>query len=58
MPRIEFGTWEEVEAMKIFYNTFISNNTHFLFRVSSRSTNSIHNNIMFLFFSKVSMNEF
>ena len=25
MPRIEKGTWEEVEAMKIFYNTFISN---------------------------------
>ena len=25
MPRMEFGTWEEVEAMKIFYNTFISN---------------------------------
>ncbi len=24
-PRIEFGTWEEIEAMKIFYNTFISN---------------------------------
>ena len=24
MPRIEFGTWEEVESMKIFYNTFIS----------------------------------
>ena len=24
-PRIEFGTWEEVESMKIFYNTFISN---------------------------------
>jgi UDPglucose 6-dehydrogenase len=24
-PRIEVGTWEEVEAMKIFYNTFISN---------------------------------
>ncbi len=24
-PRIEFGTWEECEAMKIFYNTFISN---------------------------------
>jgi UDPglucose 6-dehydrogenase len=23
-PRIETGTWEEVEAMKIFYNTFIS----------------------------------
>lgn len=23
-PRIELGTWEEVEAMKIFYNTFIS----------------------------------
>ena len=22
--RFEFGTWEEVEAMKIFYNTFIS----------------------------------
>ena len=22
---MEFGTWEEVEAMKIFYNTFISN---------------------------------
>jgi UDPglucose 6-dehydrogenase len=22
--RTEFGTWEEVEAMKIFYNTFIS----------------------------------
>ena len=25
MPRIEFGTWEDVEAMKIFYNTFVSN---------------------------------
>jgi len=25
MPRVEFGTWEEVESMKIFYNTFISN---------------------------------
>ena len=24
-PRIEFGTWEEIEATKIFYNTFISN---------------------------------
>tara|TARA_R110002074_G_scaffold224518_1_gene396006 strand:- start:2270 stop:3457 length:1188 start_codon:yes stop_codon:yes gene_type:complete len=24
-PRMEFGTWEETEAMKIFYNTFISN---------------------------------
>ena len=24
-PRMELGTWEEVEAMKIFYNTFISN---------------------------------
>ena len=24
-PRIETGTWEEVECMKIFYNTFISN---------------------------------
>ena len=24
-PRTEFGTWEEVESMKIFYNTFISN---------------------------------
>ena len=23
-PRTEIGTWEEVEAMKIFYNTFIS----------------------------------
>ena len=23
-PRIEYGTWEECEAMKIFYNTFIS----------------------------------
>jgi len=25
MPRVEFGTYEEIEAMKIFYNTFISN---------------------------------
>jgi UDPglucose 6-dehydrogenase len=24
-PRVEFGTFEEVESMKIFYNTFISN---------------------------------
>jgi UDPglucose 6-dehydrogenase len=24
-PRVEFGTWEEAESMKIFYNTFISN---------------------------------
>ena len=24
-PRVEIGTWEEMESMKIFYNTFISN---------------------------------
>jgi len=24
MPRVEIGTWEETESMKIFYNTFIS----------------------------------
>jgi UDPglucose 6-dehydrogenase len=24
LPRVEQGTWEEAEAMKIFYNTFIS----------------------------------
>ena len=24
-PRVEIGTWEEAEATKIFYNTFISN---------------------------------
>ena len=24
MPRVEIGTWEEAESMKIFYNTFIS----------------------------------
>jgi UDPglucose 6-dehydrogenase len=24
-PRVETGTWEEIESMKIFYNTFISN---------------------------------
>jgi len=24
-PRVEFGTWEEAESIKIFYNTFISN---------------------------------
>ena len=24
-PRIELGTWEEAESIKIFYNTFISN---------------------------------
>ena len=24
-PRVEFGTFEEIESMKIFYNTFISN---------------------------------
>jgi UDPglucose 6-dehydrogenase len=24
MPRVEFGSWEDVEGMKIFYNTFIS----------------------------------
>jgi UDPglucose 6-dehydrogenase len=24
-PRVEIGTWEEAESMKIFYNTFISN---------------------------------
>jgi UDPglucose 6-dehydrogenase len=24
-PRVQMGTWEEVESMKIFYNTFISN---------------------------------
>ena len=25
MPRVEIGTWEEAESMKIFYNTFLSN---------------------------------
>jgi len=24
-PRVEMGTWEEMESIKIFYNTFISN---------------------------------
>ena len=24
LPRVEFGSWEDVEGMKIFYNTFIS----------------------------------
>lgn len=24
-PRVESGTWEEIESIKIFYNTFISN---------------------------------
>ena len=30
MPRIEFGTWEECEAIKIFYNTFISTKLSFV----------------------------
>lgn len=25
LPRVESGTWEEIESIKIFYNTFISN---------------------------------
>ena len=29
-PRIEFGTWEEAEAIKIFYNTFISSKITFV----------------------------
>ena len=29
-PRIETGTWEEVEAIKIFYNTFISTKISFV----------------------------
>jgi len=29
-PRIEFGTWEEAEAIKIFYNTFISSKIAFV----------------------------
>ena len=29
-PRVEFGTWEEAEAIKIFYNTFISNKIAFV----------------------------
>ena len=29
-PRIESGTWEEVECMKIFYNTFISSKIAFV----------------------------
>ena len=29
-PRIETGTWEEVECMKIFYNTFISSKIAFV----------------------------
>jgi len=29
-PRVEFGTWEEAEAIKIFYNTFISNKITFV----------------------------
>ena len=30
MPRIEFGTWEECESIKIFYNTFISTKLSFV----------------------------
>ena len=29
-PRVEFGTWEEAEAIKIFYNTFISSKITFV----------------------------
>jgi UDPglucose 6-dehydrogenase len=29
-PRVEFGTWEEAEAIKIFYNTFISSKIAFV----------------------------
>ena len=30
MPRVEFGTYEEIESMKIFYNTFISTKVAFV----------------------------
>ena len=29
-PRVEFGTWEEAEAIKIFYNTFVSSKIAFV----------------------------
>ncbi len=29
-PRVEFGTWEEAESIKIFYNTFISSKIAFV----------------------------
>ena len=29
-PRVEFGTWEDIEAMKVFFNTFVSTKLAFV----------------------------
>ena len=44
-PRVEFGTWEEVESMKIFYNTFISNKIALVNMIQDVAQNIGHMNV-------------
>lgn len=44
-PRIECGTWEEVEAIKIFYNTFISNKIALVNMIQDVSNKLGHMNV-------------
>ena len=44
-PRVEPGTWEEVESMKIFYNTFISNKIALVNMIQDVAQNIGHMNV-------------
>jgi UDPglucose 6-dehydrogenase len=44
-PRVESGTWEEVESMKIFYNTFISNKIALVNMIQDVAQNIGHMNV-------------
>jgi UDPglucose 6-dehydrogenase len=44
-PRIEFGTWEECESMKIFYNTFISTKLALVNMIQDVAENLGHMNV-------------
>jgi len=44
-PRVETGTWEEVESMKIFYNTFISNKIALVNMIQDVAQNIGHMNV-------------
>jgi UDPglucose 6-dehydrogenase len=43
--RFEFGTWEEAEAMKIFYNTFISTKLSFVNMIQDVAQKLGHTNV-------------
>jgi len=44
-PRVEKGTWEEIEAIKIFYNTFITTKISFVNMIQDVANKLKHLNV-------------